>query len=306
MGCPNSCAADRRSASTRALLLGRPPQARAPCPFPADLLPLMEAPVADRPELFRKKLAVGCRHFRMLPAVRLIFSTAFTSLPCVSWCLLRLLRAAAAVSCCVLGLLSPPFLLFIAVSYGASAPLAVSFGLPLSPTVAPPFCPILFLASFCLCRVLFFVSVSFCLILSLRLSPSSVACCRALLSLSHFILFPTFLFSVVVAPSLLHVSASLPCLRRYFPLWSFSLWFPPLHRRFFFCLWLSSVVSRFRACLLSALTEFQQMLSRGATVHCMRFFLGYMHFALICSVRCMHFVVLKSLVECFLQAGGLL
>ncbi|CDI76386.1 serine/threonine protein phosphatase 2A B56 delta subunit, putative [Eimeria acervulina] len=54
------CAADRRSASTRALLLGRPPQARAPCPFPADLLPLMEAPVADRPELFRKKLAACC------------------------------------------------------------------------------------------------------------------------------------------------------------------------------------------------------------------------------------------------------
>lgn len=56
----DSCAADRRSASARALLLGRPPQARAPCPFPADLMPLMEAPVADRPELFRKKLAACC------------------------------------------------------------------------------------------------------------------------------------------------------------------------------------------------------------------------------------------------------
>ncbi|CDJ60947.1 serine/threonine protein phosphatase 2A B56 delta subunit, putative [Eimeria maxima] len=58
--CLFSCAADRRSASARALLLGRPPQARAPCPFPADLMPLMEAPVADRPELFRKKLAACC------------------------------------------------------------------------------------------------------------------------------------------------------------------------------------------------------------------------------------------------------
>ncbi|CDJ70255.1 serine/threonine protein phosphatase 2A B56 delta subunit, putative [Eimeria necatrix] len=52
--------ADASNNSVRALLLGRPPQARAPCPFPSDLLPLMEAPVAERPELFRKKLAACC------------------------------------------------------------------------------------------------------------------------------------------------------------------------------------------------------------------------------------------------------
>lgn len=57
--------ADASNNSVRALLLGRPPQARAPCPFPSDLLPLMEAPVAERPELFRKKLAV---RFVMGPA----------------------------------------------------------------------------------------------------------------------------------------------------------------------------------------------------------------------------------------------
>ncbi|OEH76847.1 serine threonine protein phosphatase 2a b56 delta [Cyclospora cayetanensis] len=44
----------------RALLLGRPPQAQPPSPFPCDLPPLMEAPVGDRPELFRKKLAACC------------------------------------------------------------------------------------------------------------------------------------------------------------------------------------------------------------------------------------------------------
>lgn len=52
-----ACAA---SPGVRALLLGRPPQAKAPCPFPTDLMSLMEAPVADRPELFRKKLAACC------------------------------------------------------------------------------------------------------------------------------------------------------------------------------------------------------------------------------------------------------
>lgn len=56
--CLRSDGADASNNSVRALLLGRPPQARAPCPFPSDLLPLMEAPVAERPELFRKKLAV--------------------------------------------------------------------------------------------------------------------------------------------------------------------------------------------------------------------------------------------------------
>ena len=40
------------------MLQGRAPQAKAPQPFPTDLMNLNEAPLADRPELFRKKLAV--------------------------------------------------------------------------------------------------------------------------------------------------------------------------------------------------------------------------------------------------------